>query len=73
MPFDGALFATYNLFTVGIGIYLSYLIVFGIKDLELLTGRQLAFQELFTIWKIQTICIWQNKSDPLLILMTLQK
>lgn len=53
--FEGELFATYNLFTVGIWIYISYLIILGIKELEFITGRQLGFQKLFTIWKIQTI------------------
>ncbi|QRN85714.1 hypothetical protein JR334_00255 [Clostridia bacterium] len=53
--FDGDIFAFYNLFTAVIWIYTSYLIVLGIKDLEIITGRQLGFQKLFTIWKIQTI------------------
>ncbi|WP_058486460.1 hypothetical protein [Defluviitalea phaphyphila] len=53
--FEGELFAIYNLFTLGIWIYMSYLIMLGIKDLEVITGRQLGFQNLFTIWKIKTI------------------
>jgi len=53
--FEVGLFATYNLFTVGIWIYISYLIVLGIKDLEFITGKQIGFKKLFTIWKIQVI------------------
>ncbi len=53
--FAGALFTALNLISVGMWIYLTYLIVLGVKDLELNTGTALRFHYLFIIWKIQAV------------------
>ncbi|MEG1875842.1 MAG: hypothetical protein RR185_09790, partial [Angelakisella sp.] len=55
VDFSGALFTALNLISVGIWIYLTYLIVLGVKDLEINTGTVLGFHQLLIIWKIQAV------------------
>lgn len=52
ISFNGEIFGIFNFITILIFIYIKYLIVMGIKDIEQSYNATLGFSSLFLIWKI---------------------